>query len=143
MSNQVILNAIHFLNSLDLKRKYEWYKIFAFFTQVSDKIVFHKTYNKQRFLPSEFGTNVKHDHAVGPAKRSSGVKAQLRQIIKDEGIPYTFVVCNFFAGFLLPTIGQAQLSGLPIDKYTILGDGKTKGSHSWCESLYFDSNFQE
>ncbi|KAJ3708904.1 hypothetical protein LUZ61_012609 [Rhynchospora tenuis] len=80
----------------------------------------------QRFLPSEFGTDIDHDHAVGPAKMSFEEKSQVRQIIKDEGIPYTFVVCNFFAGCFLPTIGQAALSGLPTDKYTILGDGNTK-----------------
>ncbi|XP_078170415.1 phenylcoumaran benzylic ether reductase Pyrc5-like [Carex rostrata] len=80
----------------------------------------------KRFLPSEFGTDVTHDHAVGPAKRSFGAKSQLRQAIKDEGIPYTFVVCNFFASYFLPTIGQVGASGLPVDKYTILGDGNTK-----------------
>ncbi|KAJ4809825.1 Isoflavone reductase-like protein [Rhynchospora pubera] len=80
----------------------------------------------KRFFPSKFGTDIDHGHVVGPSKMQFEAKPQVRQIIKDEGIPYTFVVCNFFAGYFLPTIGQAALSGLPTDKYTILGNGNTK-----------------
>lgn len=72
-----------------------------------------------------------YDHRVGPAKVSLlfGEKAQIRRTIKAQGIPYTFIVINSFAGYFLPTMSQPGLSGPPTDKYTIFGDENTKGKN--------------
>lgn len=82
----------------------------------------------QRFLPSEYGNDVDHVHAVEPAKSVFAVKARIRRAIEAEGIPYTYVSSNFFAGRFLPSLGQAGVTGLPTDKVTIFGDGNVKGN---------------
>jgi hypothetical protein len=81
----------------------------------------------QRFIPSDFGNDADHAHIVEPAKATLDVEAQIRRTVEAEGIPYTFVSCNFFAGYYLPTLVQPGASGLPADKIVILGDGNTKG----------------
>ncbi|KAK6938836.1 NmrA-like domain [Dillenia turbinata] len=83
--------------------------------------------NVKRFLPSEFGTDVDRNNAVEPAKSAFAVKAQIRRAIEAEGIPYTYVVCNCFAGYFLPTLAQAGATAPPRDKVTIIGDGNPKG----------------
>uniref|UniRef100_A0A0E0HR00 NmrA-like domain-containing protein n=1 Tax=Oryza nivara TaxID=4536 RepID=A0A0E0HR00_ORYNI len=82
--------------------------------------------NIKRFIPSDFGNDADHAHIVEPAKATFDVEAQIRRTVEAEGIPYTFVSCNFFAGFYLPTLVQPGASGLPADKVVILGDGNTK-----------------
>ena len=67
-------------------------------------------------------------HAVDPAKTAFATKAKIRRAIEAEGIPYTYVSSNFFAGHFLPTLGQAGARGPPADKVTILGDGNAKGN---------------
>ncbi|KAJ0086711.1 hypothetical protein Patl1_09164 [Pistacia atlantica] len=62
--------------------------------------------NVKRFFPSEFGIDVDRQNAVEPAKSTFAVKAQIRRAIEAEGIPYTYVPCNCFAGYFLPTLGQ-------------------------------------
>ncbi|KQJ86432.1 isoflavone reductase homolog PCBER [Brachypodium distachyon] len=83
--------------------------------------------NVKRFVPSEFGNDVDHVNAVEPAKSLYAGKAVIRRVIEAEGIPYTYVSSNFFAGYFLPNIGQAGVTGLPTDKVVILGDGNVKG----------------
>ncbi|CAN6446674.1 unnamed protein product [Victoria cruziana] len=80
----------------------------------------------QRFIPSEFGTDVDRQHAVEPAKSIFGLKAQIRRDIEAEGIPYTYVCCNFFAAYFLPNMSQPGLTSPPRDKIVILGDGNPK-----------------
>ncbi|OAY85818.1 isoflavone reductase-like protein isoform X1 [Ananas comosus] len=82
--------------------------------------------NIKRFLPSEFGNDVDRTNAVEPAKSAFAIKVQIRRAIEAEKVPYTYVSSNFFAGYFLPTLGQAGATGLPTDKVTILGDGNTK-----------------
>uniref|UniRef100_A0A0D9WQ57 NmrA-like domain-containing protein n=1 Tax=Leersia perrieri TaxID=77586 RepID=A0A0D9WQ57_9ORYZ len=82
--------------------------------------------NVKRFIPSDFGNDADHAHIVEPAKATFDVEAQIRRTVEAEGIPYTFVSCNFFAGYYLPTLVQPGASGLPTDKVVILGDGNTK-----------------
>ncbi|CAM0943431.1 unnamed protein product [Alopecurus aequalis] len=86
--------------------------------------------NVKRFFPSEFGNDVDHVNAVEPAKSVFAVKARVRRAIEAEGIPYTYVSSNFFAGYFLPTLGQVGVTGPPIDKVLILGDGNVKGVFS-------------
>ncbi|CAK9152376.1 unnamed protein product [Ilex paraguariensis] len=82
----------------------------------------------QRFLPSEFGGDVDRIHAVEPAASVFRVKAQIRGSIEAQGIPYTYVVSNGFAGYCLPTMGQLHLNATspPTDKVVIIGDGNPK-----------------
>lgn len=82
--------------------------------------------NIKRYLPSEFGNDVDHGSPVEPAKSFMSMKSHLRRIIEGSGVPYTFIACNFFAGYFLPTLGQAGATGPPTDSITILGDGNVK-----------------
>ncbi|KAL6637789.1 hypothetical protein ACP70R_025361 [Stipagrostis hirtigluma subsp. patula] len=82
--------------------------------------------NVKRFFPSEFGNDVDHVHPVEPAKSVFAVKARIRRAIEAEGIPYTYVSSNFFAGRYLSNLGQPGVTGLPTDKVLILGDGNVR-----------------
>ncbi|GMH02774.1 hypothetical protein Nepgr_004613 [Nepenthes gracilis] len=82
--------------------------------------------NIKRFLPSEFGNDVDRVHAVEPAKTAFGIKAGIRRIVEAEGIPYTYVSSNFFAGYFLPGLSQPGATTPPRDKVVILGDGNPK-----------------
>ncbi|KAJ8772508.1 hypothetical protein K2173_027685 [Erythroxylum novogranatense] len=82
--------------------------------------------NVKRFLPSEFGNDVDHVHAVEPAKSTFEVKAKIRRATEAAGISFTYVASNLFAGYFIPTLGQAGLTAPPRDKITILGDGNPK-----------------
>ncbi|CBI37664.3 phenylcoumaran benzylic ether reductase Pyrc5 [Vitis vinifera] len=82
--------------------------------------------NVKRFFPSEFGNDVDRVHAVEPAKTAFEIKAQIRRTIEAEGIPYTYVSSNTFAGFFLPTFSQPGATAPPRDKVIILGDGNPK-----------------
>ncbi|XP_034681729.1 phenylcoumaran benzylic ether reductase Pyrc5-like isoform X2 [Vitis riparia] len=82
--------------------------------------------NVKRFFPSEFGNDVDRVHAVEPAKTAFEIKAQIRRTIEAEGIPYTYLSSNTFAGFFLPTFSQPGATAPPRDKVIILGDGNPK-----------------
>ncbi|KAJ4825690.1 Phenylcoumaran benzylic ether reductase Pyrc5 [Turnera subulata] len=82
--------------------------------------------NIKRFSPSEFGNDVDREHAVDPAKTMFATKAKIRRTIEAAGIPYTYVVSNFFAGYFLPSLNQPGASVPPRDKVVILGDGNPK-----------------
>jgi hypothetical protein len=81
----------------------------------------------QRFLPSEFGPDVDCIRAVEPAACFFGLKAGIRRSIEAEGIPYTYVVSNGFAGSFLRNFGQDGATAPPRDKVAIVGDGNPKG----------------
>ncbi|XP_061342365.1 isoflavone reductase-like protein [Gastrolobium bilobum] len=83
--------------------------------------------NIKRFLPSEFGIDVDRHNAVEPAASSLEKKAKIRRAIEAEGIPYTYVCSNAFAGYFLSTLGQQNVTAPPRDKVVILGDGNAKG----------------
>ena len=82
--------------------------------------------NVKRFFPSEFGLDVDRTGAVEPAKSIFALKAGIRRAVEAEGISYTYVVANYFAGYSLPTIGQVLSPAPPTDSVVILGDGETK-----------------
>lgn len=82
--------------------------------------------NVKRFLPSEFGLDVDRAHTVEPATSAFAPKVQIRRLVEAEGIPYTFVSSNYFAGYSLPTLAQADSFGPPTDKVVIYGNGNTK-----------------
>ncbi|GMH08845.1 hypothetical protein Nepgr_010685 [Nepenthes gracilis] len=75
---------------------------------------------------AEFGNDVDRAYAVEPAKTAFGIKAGIRRIVEAEGIPYTYVSSNFFAGYFLPGLSQPGSTTPPRDKVVILGDGNPK-----------------
>uniref|UniRef100_A0A7N2M1B9 NmrA-like domain-containing protein n=1 Tax=Quercus lobata TaxID=97700 RepID=A0A7N2M1B9_QUELO len=81
----------------------------------------------QRFLPSEFGSAMDRAKAVDPIKHHLGVKASIRRSIEAEGIPYTYLLSNGFAGYFLPNFGISRTGGTgsftapPRDKVEIIG----------------------
>ncbi|XP_054825092.1 phenylcoumaran benzylic ether reductase Pyrc5-like [Prosopis cineraria] len=80
----------------------------------------------KRFLPSEFGLDVDRHHVVEPAGSALNLKVNFRRKVEAEGIPYTYVVSNAFAGYFLPTLGQQNVTAPPRDKVSIIGDGNVK-----------------
>nr|M1T9X3.1 RecName: Full=Phenylcoumaran benzylic ether reductase IRL1; AltName: Full=Isoflavone reductase-like 1; Short=GbIRL1; Short=IFR-like protein 1 [Ginkgo biloba]AGG40646.1 isoflavone reductase-like protein [Ginkgo biloba] len=80
----------------------------------------------KRFLPTEFGNDVDKTSAVEPAKGLFALKVKIRRAIEAEGIPYTYVSSNCFAGYFLPNLGQPGLTAPPRDKIVIFGDGNAK-----------------
>ncbi|GJN06086.1 hypothetical protein PR202_ga23774 [Eleusine coracana subsp. coracana] len=85
-----------------------------------------ETGNVKRFFPSEFGLDVDRTGAVEPAKSIFARKAAIRRAVEASGVPYTYVVAGYFAGFALPSIGQALSRAPPTDKAVVLGDGDAK-----------------
>ena len=69
-------------------------------------------------------------HAVEPAKTAFEIKAKIRRATKAEGIPYTYVSSNFFAGYFLPSLSQPGATAPPREKVVILGDGNPKGKRN-------------
>ncbi|CAI9780545.1 unnamed protein product [Fraxinus pennsylvanica] len=85
----------------------------------------------KRFLPSEFGGDVDSMTAVEPAASLMVEKVKVRRIVESEGIPYTYVVSNGFAGYFLRTLGQLDnldATAPPREKVAILGEGNLKAS---------------
>ncbi|KAL9378413.1 hypothetical protein Peur_029748 [Populus x canadensis] len=68
--------------------------------------------NIKRFIPSEFTNDVDRAHIVEPATGLAASKAKIRRAIEAEGIPYTSVASNSFAGFFLPALNQRSCGGL-------------------------------
>ncbi|CAN1255797.1 Phenylcoumaran benzylic ether reductase 1 [Linum perenne] len=80
----------------------------------------------QRFFPSEFGNDVDRVVAVEPAQSAYDVKVRIRRAVEAEGIPFTYVSCNCFAGYFLSNLAQPSGNVPPRDKVIILGDGNAK-----------------
>jgi len=76
----------------------------------------------QRFIPSEFGFDVDRAEAIEPANSLFVTKAKIRRAIEAEGVPYTIVCSNAFAGYTLPSLAKS-------DKVVIFGHGNNKGIH--------------
>ena len=54
-------------------------------------------------------------------------KVRIRRMVEAEGIPFTYVVNNFFAGYFLRALSQPGATAPPRDKVVIFGDGNPKG----------------
>jgi phenylcoumaran benzylic ether reductase len=80
----------------------------------------------QRFLPSEFGMDGDRTGAVEPAKSILAGKTAIRRAVEAAGVPYTYVVAGYFAGYTLPGIGQALSRAPPTDEAVVLGDDSVK-----------------
>lgn len=81
----------------------------------------------KRFIPSEFGLDPDKTQISGMDYNFYSNKAEIRRLVESQGIPYTFVSCNFYTSYLLPSLVQPGLKVPPRDKVTIFGDGNTKG----------------
>ncbi|GJV12522.1 retrotransposon protein, putative, ty1-copia subclass [Tanacetum coccineum] len=76
--------------------------------------------------------DVDHQNAIEPAGSTFAVKVQIRRTIEAEGIPFTYVTCNCFAGAFLTTLAQpGAATSPPRDKVTINGDGTPKVVSLW------------
>lgn len=80
----------------------------------------------KRFIPAEFGSDPDKVQISGFDNGFYLRKAEIRRYVESEGIPYTYICCNFFMSYLLPSLVQPGLKSPPRDKVTIFGDGDTK-----------------
>ncbi|KAL3614066.1 putative pinoresinol-lariciresinol reductase 3 [Castilleja foliolosa] len=81
----------------------------------------------KRFFPSEFGLDPDKTRVSELDRNFYSRKAQIRRLVEAERIPYTYVSCNFYMSYLLPSLVQPGLKAPPRDKVTIFGDGNVKG----------------
>nr|ACA60732.1 pterocarpan reductase-like protein [Linum corymbulosum] len=91
--------------------------------------------NIKRFFPSEFGNDVDRVEAVEPAKSAYDVKVRFRRAVEAEGIPFTYVSCNSFAGYFLSNLAQPSGDVPPRDRVIILGDGNAKAIYNREEDI--------
>lgn len=54
-------------------------------------------------------------------------KSEIRRLIEAQGIPYTYICCNFFMRLFLPSLVQPGRTSPPRDKVTVFGHGNAKG----------------
>lgn len=83
----------------------------------------------QRFFPAEFGTDPDKTQ-ISELDAEFGIysrRVEIRRLVESEGIPYTYICCNYFMSFFLPSLVQPGLKAPPRDKVTIFGDGNVKG----------------
>ncbi|KNA04335.1 hypothetical protein SOVF_200600 [Spinacia oleracea] len=81
----------------------------------------------KRFIPSEFGLDPDKVQISGMDHSFYSRKADIRRLVEAEEIPYTYICCNFFMSYLLPSLVQPGIKVPPRDKITIFGDGNVKG----------------
>ncbi|XP_076923731.1 putative pinoresinol-lariciresinol reductase 3 [Bidens hawaiensis] len=81
----------------------------------------------QRFIPSEFGLDPDKTHISEMDQGFYSKKSEIRRLVEAEGIPHTYISCNFFMSYLIPSLVQPGLKSPPRDKVTIFGDGNVKG----------------
>lgn len=82
----------------------------------------------QRFLPSEFGLDPDNTRVSQLDHNFYSKKSEIRRLVEAECIPYTYVSCNFYTSYLLPSLVQPGLQSPPRERVTIFGDGNVKGS---------------
>ncbi|XP_058092064.1 probable pinoresinol-lariciresinol reductase 3 isoform X2 [Magnolia sinica] len=80
----------------------------------------------KRFIPSEFGADPDKAQIPDLDYGFYAKKSEIRRVIEKEGIPYTYISCNFFTRYLLPSLAQPGLNTPPRDRVKIFGDGNTK-----------------
>lgn len=81
----------------------------------------------QRFIPAEFGLDPTKVQVCDMDHGFYDKKAEIRRLIESEGIPHTYICCNFFMRYLLPSLVQPGLDAPPRDEVKIFGGGNTKG----------------
>ncbi|KAK3010979.1 hypothetical protein RJ639_011169 [Escallonia herrerae] len=80
----------------------------------------------KRFLPSEFGHDVDRADPVEPGLTMYQEKRQVRRLIEESGVPYTYICCNSIASW--PYYNNTHPSEVlpPLDQFQIYGDGSVK-----------------
>jgi len=81
----------------------------------------------QRFIPAEFGADPTKVQICDMDYGFYEKKVEIRDSIESEGIPHTYICCNFFMRYLLPSLVQPGLDAPPRDEIKIFGEGNTKG----------------
>lgn len=81
----------------------------------------------QRFIPAEFGADPTKVQICDMDYGFYEKKIEIRHSIESEGIPHTYICCNFFMRYLLPSLVQPGLDAPPRDEIKIFGEGNTKG----------------
>lgn len=81
----------------------------------------------KRFFPSEFGADPDRTQISHLDHNFYSRKSEIRRLVESEGIPHTYVCCNFYTSYLLPSLVQPGLQTPPRDRVTIFGDGNVKG----------------
>ncbi|KAG8072028.1 hypothetical protein GUJ93_ZPchr0006g41771 [Zizania palustris] len=81
----------------------------------------------KRFIPAEFGLDPTKVQICGMDHGFYGKKIEIRRLIESEGIPHTYICCNLFMRYLLPSLVQPGLDAPPRDEVKIFGDGNTRG----------------
>ncbi|KAH1162464.1 hypothetical protein GYH30_001093, partial [Glycine max] len=81
-----------------------------------------------RFIPSKFGLDPTRVQVfvLEDGYNFYAPKVEIRRLVEAEGIPYTFISCNFFVRILLPSLAQPSLDAPPRDKVTIFFYGNIK-----------------
>ena len=92
----------------------------------------------QRFIPSKFGLDPTRVQVfvLEDGYNFYAPKVEIRRLVEAEGIPYTFISCNFFVRILLPSLAQPSLDAPPRDKVTIFFYGNIKGLLHQSRSLF-------
>ncbi|KAJ6346011.1 hypothetical protein OIU78_008625 [Salix suchowensis] len=80
----------------------------------------------KRFIPSEFGADPDRIQISDMDYNFYLRKAEIRRLVEAEGIPYTYISCNFLMSYLLPSLVQPGLKTPPRDKIRVFGDGNVK-----------------
>ncbi|XP_057788369.1 probable pinoresinol-lariciresinol reductase 3 isoform X2 [Salvia miltiorrhiza] len=81
----------------------------------------------KRFIPSEFGSDPDRTRVSHLDHNFYSRKSEIRRLVESQGIPYTYVCCNFYTSYLLPSLVQPGLQAPPRDNVTIFGDGNVRG----------------
>ncbi|KAG9145826.1 hypothetical protein Leryth_020867 [Lithospermum erythrorhizon] len=81
----------------------------------------------KRFIPSEFGLDPDRSRISDLDNHFYERKAEIRRLIEAQGIPHTYICCNFFMSYLLPSLVQPGLKSPPRNRVMIYADGNTKG----------------
>ncbi|KAF8040206.1 hypothetical protein BT93_B2440 [Corymbia citriodora subsp. variegata] len=80
----------------------------------------------KRFLPSEFGHDLDRADPVEPGLTMYKEKREVRQLIEEHRLPYTYICCNSIASW--PYYDNRHPSEVlpPLDQFQIYGDGTVK-----------------
>nr|QKX95869.1 leucoanthocyanidin reductase [Vaccinium myrtillus] len=80
----------------------------------------------KRFLPSEFGHDVDRADPVEPGLTMYKEKREIRRLIEECGVPYTYICCNSIASW--PYYDNTHPSEVlpPLEQFQIYGDGTVK-----------------
>ncbi|WCJ40158.1 NmrA-like negative transcriptional regulator family protein [Euphorbia peplus] len=81
----------------------------------------------KKFIPSEFGADPYKVQISDMDHNFYMHKSEIRHLIETQGIPYTYISCNFLMNYLLPSLIQPGSNTPPRDKVTVFGDGNVKG----------------